>query len=169
MVAIGGCWRTARRWRRIGGALSQLEECPNVDVLEVVRACQQAFARRHWSALHDLYHPDALIATVASGGRALPRAEAVAALVEASRDTVYAARESGVLRLDAQAAILLGSARERLPAGGFQDSTRRWLWTVVDGRVFRSALVPDERAGRQLYAEHGITLGIPLRVERARP
>jgi len=75
-------------------------------------------------------------------------------------DVAYAADVSDLRQLDEHAVLLQGRVRYTAESGGFADVERFWLYVVVDGRVYRSAVFASANAAIAEYEAHGLTLGV---------
>ena len=119
---------------------------------EVARACLDAHTAENWPKLRTLLHPDALIATFASGGRPENR--------DVHRDFVYHADVAQMVELDDQAVLLRGRVQYRDARDGVVDVERWWLYVVRDGLLYRSAVYESDDEARTEYGSDGPTLGV---------
>jgi hypothetical protein len=128
--------------------------------IELVEQALAAHLRRDSQAVIALYHPGARLITVSSRGNALGVVETMAALSDANDTIVYGFRPGEARAIDEHAAYNTGRVVRRGADGGVTDSDRVWLYTALDGLIYRVAVYPTARAAEQAYADHGITLGI---------
>ena len=126
--------------------------------LEVVHACVAAHRAQRWERLRELFHPEARIGTFAGGGRPDDPDKAIADMQRAHLDRVYQASVTASYAIDDHAAILEGRVRHRVGAG-ISDVERCWLYVIVDGLLFRSAVFKSRREAHGAYETHGLTLG----------
>jgi hypothetical protein len=134
-----------------------------VNAADVLARLSQAFVATDWSAMSELYHPDALIVTVTGGPAPLTAAEVIAELRRATSDDWYLVKASEPQVLGVDAAIVTGRMRRRLPQGGFEDASHVWLLTVRDGLIYRQAVYGDPAKATAAYERLGVTLGVPDR------
>jgi hypothetical protein len=48
-----------------------------------------------------------------------------------------------------------------MPKGGFSDMERVWLYTQLEGLIYRSVTYMTVDDARRVYADHGVGLGVP--------
>lgn len=129
------------------------------DPLEVVRACLTAHRARDWDRVRALFHPEARIGVFAGGGRPGDPEQAIRDMQRShEEDAVYQASVANLQQLDDHAVLLHGRVRHTTTAGGFTDVERFWLYVVLDGLLYRSAVYVSAEEARAAYAAHGLTL-----------
>jgi SnoaL-like protein len=131
-----------------------------VNAEDVVAELSKVFASRDWTAMRELYHPDAMIVTVTGGPEPLGPDAVIAELERASDDLVYLVTAADTLPIDDHAAIVTGRMRRRLPERGFEDAAHVWLLTVREGLVYRQAVYHDASQARDAYELRGVSLGM---------
>jgi hypothetical protein len=75
-------------------------------------------------------------------------------------DVAYEADVSDMRQVDEHAVLLQGRVRYTAESGGFADVERFWLYVVVDGLLYRSAVFVSANAAIAEYEAQGITLGV---------
>src|SRR3954447_21083051 len=98
-----------------------------------------------------LYHPEALLTTMASGEQPLAPSEAVAQLKQATEDPFYEANLSTVTDLSPDACLAVGRIRFRNPQGGLTDSERYWLYIFKDGLLWRGSVHRTRQGAKAAY------------------
>jgi hypothetical protein len=131
-----------------------------VDAIDVIADLSRVFAAKDWKAMRTLYHPSALIFTVTGGPEPLAADGVIAELERASRDAVYSVSAEDPVALAADAAIVTGRMRWRLPQGGFEEAGHVWLLTVRDGLIYRQGVYDDPAEATAAYERLGVTLGV---------
>ena len=111
----------------------------------------EAFEDRDWDLLLTLYHPEALLTTMASGEQPLTPSRAVAQFKRATDDTFYDATVSTVTVLDPAACLAVGRIRFRDPHGGLTDTERYWLYIFKDGLLWRGSVHRTRQAAVAAY------------------
>lgn len=128
---------------------------------EIVLLLGRLFRIKDFDAVHAAYHPEGRFVTLAGGPEPLGRDETVEAFRRADRDIVYRAQaEPEPVEIDEVAALARGAVRYRTPGGGHAMAPRVWVFTQRDGLLYRTVPVTAEEAGRALYRDNGIGLGI---------
>lgn len=144
--------------------IAQRRDEPGRDLAnELVRRHAAAFDARNWEGLRSTYHAAAVSISVASGGAALSVEELVGVLAQMASSLVYRTTHSRVEPLDDRGFVISGRVRHGVPEGGFADSAYHWLWTLRDGRIYRSVVFPSVDEARAAYAARGVSLGISSR------
>ena len=92
------------------------------DADELIRSANSAYSARDWSALRLLYHPDALIVSVAAGDAVLSRDELIDALVTATSSVVYRATFTRADVIDGGAALVVSGRVRHRRERGFADN-----------------------------------------------
>ena len=125
---------------------------------ELVNACVAAHRAQAWDVLRTLFHPEARIGVFAGGGTPQDPEKSIAAMQRAHKDRMYSATVNRISELDEHAVILEGRVRYRVQEG-LADVERCWLYVVVDGLLYRSAVFKTAHEARAAYAARGLTLG----------
>ena len=128
---------------------------------DIVRLLTRLFRLKDFDAVHAAYHPEGRFVTLAGGPEPLGRDATVDAFRRADRDIVYRAQaDPEPVEIDDVAAMARGAIRYRTPGGGHAMAPRVWVFTQIDGLLYRTVPVPGEEEGRALYRADGIGLGI---------
>lgn len=128
---------------------------------DIVLHLHRLFRVKDFDAVRAAYHPEGRFVTVAGGPEPLGPAATVDAFERADRDLIYrASAEPQPIEIDPVAAMAAGSIRYRTPGGGHAQAGRVWVFTALDGLLYRTVPVSDEDEGRALYAAEGIGLGL---------
>jgi hypothetical protein len=134
---------------------------PIAEPVEVVQACLAAHRALDWDRLRELFHPEGRIGVFSGGGRPGDPEQAIADMERShAEDVAYEADVSELRQLDEHAVLLQGRVRYTAESGGFADVERFWLYVVVDGRLYRSAVFRSANAAIAEYEAHGLTLGV---------
>ena len=120
-----------------------------------------AYEARDFDRLYALYHPHARQVTVASGGEVLNAEETAAAAAGAARESAYELVAGDPEAIDDRAGFFQGRVRYRRPTGGTIETELVWLYTELDGLLYRGVVYHDLASALDAYAEHGVSLGIP--------
>jgi len=118
------------------------------DLLEVI---WEAFEDRAWDHLVTLYHPDALLTTMASGEEPLSPSASVAQFKRATEDPFYHVTVSAIIPIDPNACLALGRIRFRHPQGGLTDSERYWLYIFKDRLLWRGSVHRTRQGAMAAY------------------
>ena len=117
----------------------------------LLEGVQYAFEDRDWERLLSLYHPDALLTSVASGEQPVTASEAVARFEKATEDPFYEVSVSTISDLDPNACLAVGRIRFRDPQGGLTDAERYWLYIFKDGLLWRGSVHRSREAAVKAY------------------
>jgi len=129
-------------------------------VESIHRQLTRALQQRDWSTVASLYHPDALLVTVAGGDSALNVEETMAAFRAASDELFYSTVVSRYETLDEAAVAVAGRMRRPRPDGGLTDNECVWLVTLEGGLIYRCGIYPSLGEARAAYEALGRGLGI---------
>ena len=113
----------------------------------------QTFDEQDWDELADLYHPDALLRTDATGEEPVTPPEMIARLQVVSDDGVHDTQITNVTDLDETACLASGRIRHRTPGGGIADSERHWLYVFKDGLLWRGSSHRSRAGAMKAYSE----------------
>lgn len=128
---------------------------------DIVVLLQRLFRVKDFEAVRHAYHPEGRFVTLAGGPEPLGRDDTVEAFRRADRDIVYHAHaDPDPIEIDEVAAMAQGAIRYRTPEGGHALVNRVWVFTQVDGLLYRTVPVTEEESGRMLYRAEGIGLGL---------
>ena len=130
---------------------------------DLVGLLADGYTRRRWDDVLGLLHPEARLITSVGGTDPLDRDATVERVRRAMGDVNYRPPDRGDLRIvgiDDRAAIATGYVRVPASHGGHKVVARAWLYTTLDGLVYRGLPLPDERAARTRYADEGVALGL---------
>jgi hypothetical protein len=130
------------------------------DLVDLLADC---YTRRRWDDILGLLHPQARLVTSVGGAEPLDRDDTVERIRRAMDDVNYRPPDRGALRIraiDDHAAVATGYLRVPGSTGGHKLVARTWLYTVLDGLVYRAVPLPDEHAAHARYAADGIGLGM---------
>lgn len=128
--------------------------------LEVTRALLSAHRRQDWDALRKLFHPEVKVGTFAGGGAPEDPERAIEAMQRAHADRVYTATADRISLIEDGVVLLEGRVRYRVDDGGLAFVERCWLYVIVDGLLYRSAMYKSSHEARLKYETHGHTLGV---------
>ena len=120
----------------------------------------EAFQHRDWDLLATLYHPDALLPTVAGKGETLRPDELIVVLRSAVADPFYEVEPGVLVDLDDRACLVSGRIRHRLDGGGMADHDMHWVHVFKDGLLWRSGAYSSAQKARAAFRAGGYTLGI---------
>jgi hypothetical protein len=116
-----------------------------------------------WPALRALFHDEALLESIASGGVFGPD-ETVDAMRLAASDGVYAMGPWRIERLEADVLLLHSTMRHRakLPTGKSAMTDANYVWLMVgrDGLLWRMKIFHNRDAAIEHLERHGSSLGI---------
>jgi anti-anti-sigma factor len=119
-----------------------------------------AFNRRDWELLQTLYHPEALLPTVAGNGQPLTPRQLLAVVKPTTVDGVYQYAIHRFLDLDPRVCVGSGRVRHRLTPNGLADHSQHWLYVFKDGLLWRSGLYTTLSKAKQAFADQGYDLGL---------
>jgi hypothetical protein len=132
----------------------------SVEALEdIVAELRDAYNRGDWERAQEIWHPEALLAGIASDWKPLSPGDTIESVEQAKRGGIYVLTHGEILPLDESAVLAEGRCRYRHPAGGLADSTVYWVHTFVDGRVYRTGIYTSAEQARAAYEKHGVDLG----------
>lgn len=120
----------------------------------------EAFNQREWAQLERLYHPEALLTTLAAHGASMTGDELVGVLRAAADDHVYDFEVHSIVDVDERACLASGRLRQRVEGGGFADREVHWLYVFQQSLLWRSGIYPSPLAARQALQRDGHSLGI---------
>jgi hypothetical protein len=128
--------------------------------LEVTRALLTGHREQDWDALRNLFHPEVKVGTFAGGGAPEDPERAIEAMQRAHEDSVYTATADRISLIENDVVLLEGRVRYRVNGGGLAFVERCWLYVIVDGLLYRSAMYKSAHEARLKYETHGRTLGV---------
>jgi len=125
-----------------------------------------AFNRRDWELLQTLYHPEALLPTVAANGQPLTPRQLLAVVKPTTVDGVYQYTIDRFLDLDPRVCVGSGRVRHRLTPNGLADHSQHWLYVFNEGLLWRSGLYTTLSKAKQAFADQGYDLGLEAAITK---
>jgi hypothetical protein len=117
------------------------------------------FMARDWTGLETIYHPEALITSVAGGMVPLTGPGMVAA-IRAAANGLFEFEVMYLSDLDECTCLVSGRIRHSVAGGGFADHQSHWLCVFKDGLLWRCGVYTSARKALAAFADHGHRLGI---------
>jgi Domain of unknown function (DUF4440) len=127
------------------------ENTSGVTARILLQGILDAFEGRDWDRLLSLYHPEAVLTTMASGEQPLTPSQVVALLKEVTEDPFYEVTVSTIFDLDPDACLAVGRIRFRNPQGGLTDTERYWLYIFKDDLLWRGSVHRTREATLAAY------------------